>query len=75
MPHNAKKGRYVFQAQGNTGGALGGTSFWEEREVIFKPQFLTILIQTSQLVYNLEQKSQYEYKWHTVLIDTTFVAY
>ncbi|OQR67467.1 CD109 antigen-like, partial [Tropilaelaps mercedesae] len=56
VPHSAKLGKYMFRAQGNAGGALGGTAFWEEREVIFKTQFLTILIQSSQLVYNLEQK-------------------
>ncbi|XP_028967183.1 CD109 antigen [Galendromus occidentalis] len=56
VPESSKSGRYIFRAQGNTGGALGGTAFWEEREIYFRPQFLTILIQTSQLVYNIEQK-------------------
>lgn len=56
VPKSAKNGKYSFRVQGNPNGVLGGTAFLEEREVFFKPQFLTILIQSSQLVYNFEQK-------------------
>ncbi|XP_054721683.1 CD109 antigen-like [Uloborus diversus] len=55
VPFNAIPGNYLLRVEGNVNGELGGSGFSNETELSFSERFLTILIQTNQLVYNLEQ--------------------
>ncbi|KFM71459.1 CD109 antigen, partial [Stegodyphus mimosarum] len=55
VPFNAIPGAYRLKVEGHVEGELGGSRFSNETEVGFSERFLTILIQTNQLVYNLEQ--------------------
>ncbi|XP_015919307.1 CD109 antigen [Parasteatoda tepidariorum] len=55
VPFNAIPGAYLFKVEGHLEGDLGGSGFSNETLVDFSERFLTILIQTNQLVYNLEQ--------------------
>lgn len=55
VPFNAIPGPYRLKVEGSIYGAIGGMLFQNETEVAFSERFLTILIQTNQLVYNLEQ--------------------
>lgn len=71
VPQSAKPGEYKFRVEGNANGVLGGTVFTEERPVLFQPQFLTILIQTNQLVYNYEQSIRFR----VILLTTELKPY
>ncbi|GIY90987.1 hypothetical protein CDAR_123091 [Caerostris darwini] len=55
VPFNAIPGAYRLKVEGHREGDLGGSEFSNETIVGFSERFLTILIQTNQLVYNLEQ--------------------
>ncbi|GFT53743.1 CD109 antigen [Nephila pilipes] len=55
VPFNAIPGAYRLKVEGNHEGDLGGSEFSNETIVGFSERFLTILIQTNQLVYNIEQ--------------------
>ncbi|GFQ90018.1 pregnancy zone protein, partial [Trichonephila clavata] len=55
VPFNAIPGAYRLKVEGNHEGDLGGAEFSNETMVGFSERFLTILIQTNQLVYNIEQ--------------------
>ncbi|GFX67481.1 uncharacterized protein TNCV_3463701 [Trichonephila clavipes] len=55
VPFNAIPGAYRLKVEGNHEGDLGGAEFSNETLVGFSERFLTILIQTNQLVYNIEQ--------------------
>lgn len=71
VPQSAKPGKYKFRVEGNVNGVLGGTGFMQEREVEFQPQFLTILIQTNQFVFNYDQSI----KARIVLLTTELKPY
>ncbi|EEC04468.1 conserved hypothetical protein [Ixodes scapularis] len=71
VPQSAKPGKYKFRVEGNVNGVLGGTGFIQERDVEFQPQFLTILIQTNQFVYNYDQSI----KARIVLLTTELKPY
>lgn len=58
VPHNAVPGSYKLKVEGNFEGDIGGSGFRNETDLHFSERFLTILIQTNQLVYNLEQTSK-----------------
>ncbi|GBM81958.1 hypothetical protein AVEN_215034-1, partial [Araneus ventricosus] len=58
VPFNAIPGAYRLKVEGHHEGNLGGSEFNNETLVGFSERFLTILIQTNQLVYNLEQMSK-----------------
>ncbi|KAF8776800.1 CD109 antigen like protein [Argiope bruennichi] len=55
VPFNAIPGAYRLKIEGHREGNLGGSEFTNETLVGFSERFLTILIQTNQLVYNMEQ--------------------
>lgn len=55
VPHNAVNGSYKLKVEGHFEGEIGGSGFKNETNIDFSERFLTILIQTNQLVYNLEQ--------------------
>lgn len=71
IPQSAKPGKYKLKVEGNVNGVLGGTGFSQEQEIDFQPQFLTILIQTNQFVYNFEQSI----KARIVLLTTELKPY
>ncbi|KAH7983281.1 hypothetical protein HPB52_010606 [Rhipicephalus sanguineus] len=71
IPQNAKPGKYQMRVEGNVNGVLGGTGFLQEQDVEFQAQFLTILIQTNQFVYNFEQSI----KARIVLLTTELKPY
>lgn len=71
VPQNAKPGKYKMRVEGNINGVLGGTGFMQEQDVEFQAQFLTILIQTNQFVYNFEQSI----KARIVLLTTELKPY
>ncbi|XP_013794547.1 CD109 antigen-like [Limulus polyphemus] len=56
VPFRAEPGRYTLRVEGKVKEALGGTGFINETEVEYSQRFLTILIQTNKLVYNLRQQ-------------------
>ncbi|KAK8776929.1 hypothetical protein V5799_029726 [Amblyomma americanum] len=71
IPQNAKPGKYKMRVEGNINGVLGGTGFFQEQDVEFQAQFLTILIQTNQFVFNFEQSI----KARIVLLTTELKPY
>ncbi|XP_064467422.1 CD109 antigen-like [Ornithodoros turicata] len=71
VPQSAKPGDYKLRFDGNANDVLGSTVFTDERPVFFQPQFLTILIQTNQLVFNFEQSI----KFRVILLTTELKPY
>ncbi|XP_054157976.1 CD109 antigen-like, partial [Oppia nitens] len=55
IPFTARTGNYQLKVEGNANGVRGGNGFVRNTTIRFLPEFLTILIQTNQLVYNMNQ--------------------
>ena len=58
IPIDARDGTYTLQVDGSHSDLSLGTGFSRKALVNFSPQFLTIMIQTNQLVYNIRQSSK-----------------
>ncbi|RWS22815.1 CD109 antigen-like protein, partial [Leptotrombidium deliense] len=71
VPLNARPGNYYLQVEGNANGVLGGTGFVNKALVNYESKFLTILIQTNKLVYNLMQSI----KIRVILLNTQMKPY
>ncbi|KDR15355.1 CD109 antigen [Zootermopsis nevadensis] len=55
IPPSSTAGHYTLKVEGNYPHTHGGTVFMNETEVVFSPQFLSIVIQTSRPVYKAGQ--------------------
>lgn len=58
IPFTARSGDYQLKVEGNANGVRGGNGFVRNTTLNFLAEFLTILVQTNQLVFNMKQTSE-----------------